>query len=105
DGWLGIFFAPEHASTSLDHLRAGAERAGKKPADLDIVANVPVVVGDDLDACAEPLRGYTALYVGGMGSRKHNFYNRLARRMGYEEAAERIQTLYLDKRHREAMAA
>jgi F420-dependent oxidoreductase-like protein len=105
DGWLGVFVAPEHAADSLDRLRAGTERAGKTLADLDIVANVPVAIGDDLDACAEPLRAYTALYVGGMGSRKQNFYNALARRMGYEEAAERIQTLYLDKRHREAMAA
>ncbi|MGH3486147.1 MAG: LLM class F420-dependent oxidoreductase [Nocardioidaceae bacterium] len=105
DGWLSIFFAPEHAEASLGPLRAGAERSGRTLADLDIVANVPVVVGDDLDACAEPLRGYTALYVGGMGSRQQNFYNALARRMGYDEAAEQIQTLYLDKRHREAMAA
>jgi F420-dependent oxidoreductase-like protein len=105
DGWLGVFFAPEHAQASLDPLRSGAERAGRTLADLDVVVNVPVVVGDDLDACAEPIRGYTALYVGGMGSRKQNFYNALARRMGYEDAAERIQTLYLDKRHRDAMAA
>ena len=105
DGWLGIFFAPEHAESSLGPLRVGAERSGRTLADLDLVANVPVVIGDDLDACAEPLRGYTALYVGGMGSRKQNFYNALARRMGYDEAAEQIQTLYLDKRHREAMAA
>jgi F420-dependent oxidoreductase-like protein len=105
DGWLGIFVAPEHAADSLDRLRTGAERAGKSLADLDVVANVPVVIGDDLDACAEPLRVYTALYVGGMGSRRQNFYNALARRMGYEDAAERIQTAYLGKRHREAMAA
>lgn len=105
DGWLGVFFAPEHAETSLAHLRAGAAKVGRTLRDFDVVANVPVVVGDDLDACAEPLRGYTALYVGGMGSRTQNFYNALARRMGYQDAAERIQTLYLDKRHREAMAA
>jgi alkanesulfonate monooxygenase SsuD/methylene tetrahydromethanopterin reductase-like flavin-dependent oxidoreductase (luciferase family) len=40
-----------------------------------------------------------------MGSREKNFYNQLARRMGYDEAAERVQTLYLDKQHRAAMAA
>ena len=41
--------------------------------------------------------GYTALYIGGMGSREQNFYNRLARRMGYEEAAAKIQDLYLER--------
>ncbi len=105
DGWLGIFFAPEHAAVSLDPLRAGAERAGRSFDDIDVTPTVPVVVGDDVNACAEPLRGYTALYVGGMGSRQQNFYNALARRMGFEEAAARIQDLYLDKKHREAMAA
>jgi len=105
DGWLAIFFAPEHADVSLDPLRAGLDRAGRDVGAVDICATVPVVVGDDVDACAEPLRGYTALYVGGMGSRKQNFYNALARRMGFEGAAREIQDRYLDKQHREAMAA
>ena len=48
---------------------------------------------------------YTALYIGGMGSREQNFYNRLARRMGFEDAADRIQDLYLDGRPRDAAAA
>jgi alkanesulfonate monooxygenase SsuD/methylene tetrahydromethanopterin reductase-like flavin-dependent oxidoreductase (luciferase family) len=51
------------------------------------------------------LKGYTALYVGGMGSRQQNFYNALATRMGFGEAATKIQDLYLDRRHRDAMAA
>ncbi|MDQ3664045.1 MAG: LLM class F420-dependent oxidoreductase [Actinomycetota bacterium] len=105
DGWLAIFFAPEHADVSLDPLRAGLDLAGRDIGAVDVCATVPVVVGDDVDACAEPLRGYTALYVGGMGSRKQNFYNALARRMGFEAAAQEIQDRYLDKQHREAMAA
>jgi len=105
DGWLAIFFAPEHAAVSLDPLRAGLQRAGRDPATFDVVPTVPVVIGDDLQACAAPLRAYTALYVGGMGSRKQNFYNALARRMGFEDEAARIQDLYLDRKHREAAAA
>ena len=72
---------------------------------FDVVPTVPVVFGDDLDACAEPLRHYAALYVGGMGSREQNFYNRLAVRMGYGEAAAQVQDLYLAKQHRDAAAA
>ena len=105
DGWLGIFFAPEHAAESLDHVRAGRARAGKDMAGFDVVPTVPVVFGDDLEACAEPLRHYAALYVGGMGSREQNFYNRLAVRMGYGDAAARVQDLYLAKQHRDAAAA
>ncbi len=106
DGWLAIFFAPEHASDSLERIRTGRERAGHPGLDgFDVVPTVPVVIGDDLEACAAPVRAYTALYLGGMGSRSQNFYNRLAVRMGYGEAAARVQDLYLDRKHREAAAA
>jgi len=105
DGWLAIFFAPEHSGLSMGPLQTGAERAGRSLQDIDVNPTVPVAVGTDIEACAEPLRGYTALYVGGMGSRSQNFYNALAQRMGFEDAAHRIQDLYLDRRHREAMAA
>jgi F420-dependent oxidoreductase-like protein len=105
DGWLGIFFAPEHAAESLDHVKAGRAKAGTDMTGFDVVPTVPVVFGDDLDACAEPLRHYAALYVGGMGSREQNFYNRLAVRMGYGEAAAQVQDLYLAKQHRDAAAA
>ena len=105
DGWLAIFFAPEHAEVSLAPLRTGLEASGRTLDAFDVAPTVPVVVGDDLEACAEPLRAYTALYVGGMGSRKQNFYNALARRMGFDEAAQEIQDLYLDKKQRDAAAA
>jgi len=105
DGWLGIFFAPEHAAESLDHVRAGRAKAGKDMTGFDVVPTVPVVFGDDLEACAEPLRHYAALYIGGMGSREQNFYNRLAVRMGYGDAAAQVQDLYLAKQHRDAAAA
>ena len=66
---------------------------------------VPVVVGDDVAACRAPVKPRLALYVGGMGARGRNFYNDLARRYGYEEAAGRIQELYLAGRKDEAEAA
>ena len=105
DGWLAVFFAPEHAQMSLGPLAAGAGLAGRSVDAIDVTATVPVAVGDDLDACADTLRAHTALYVGGMGSRAMNFYNSQARRMGFDEAADRIQDLYLDGRQRQAAAA
>jgi F420-dependent oxidoreductase-like protein len=110
DGWLAIFFSPEHASLSLDTIRtaravAGRAQAGDPLTGFDVVASVPVCPGPDVAAAADPLRPYAALYVGGMGSREQNFYNALARRMGFGEAAQRIQDLYLDRRPREAAAA
>jgi hypothetical protein len=46
-----------------------------------------------------------ALYVGGMGSRKQNFYNQLVQRYGFEDAAREVQDLYLEGRKDEAAAA
>ncbi len=110
EGWLGIFFAPEHAHLSLDPLREGRRDAGKGTtedplAGFDVVPTVPVVIGPEVSAAADLLRGYAALYVGGMGSREQNFYNALACRLGFEQAAATVQDLYLAGHHRDAAAA
>jgi alkanesulfonate monooxygenase SsuD/methylene tetrahydromethanopterin reductase-like flavin-dependent oxidoreductase (luciferase family) len=110
DGWLAIFYSPEHAALSLDPLREGRRTSGRGTAEnpldgFDVVPTVPVVIADDVEAAAAPLRSYAALYIGGMGSREQNFYNALARRMGFEAEAERIQDLYLARQPRDAAAA
>jgi F420-dependent oxidoreductase-like protein len=105
DGWLAVFFSPEHGAEQLDALRAGRATSGKELAGFDIVPTVPLVIGDDVATCAELVRWYAALYLGGMGSREQNFYNQLATRMGFGDAAREVQDLYLDKRHRDAAAA
>jgi F420-dependent oxidoreductase-like protein len=105
DGWLGVFYAPEFAAEQLATIAAGREKAGLKLDGFDVMPSVPLVVGDDVAACAELVRWYAALYVGGMGSREQNFYNQLATRMGYGEAAREVQDLYLSKRQRDAAAA
>lgn len=96
DGALVVFFAPEHAEeTTLGALRAGRARIGRDLDGFDLAPTVPMAVGDDVNALADLFRPYTALYVGGMGSAKQNFYNKLAQRMGYEKAAAEIQEKYL----------
>ncbi|NIL57421.1 LLM class F420-dependent oxidoreductase [Salinispora arenicola] len=105
DGWLAVFYAPEFAEEQLAAIRAGRARVGKELAGFDVVPSVPVVIGDDVATCAELVRWYAALYIGGMGSRQQNFYNQLATRMGYGDAAREVQDLYLAKRQRDAAAA
>jgi F420-dependent oxidoreductase-like protein len=105
DGWLAIFLSPEYAGEALSRVSAGRARRDDAGGPLDVAATVPVVFGPSIEECAEPVRGYAALYVGGMGSREQNFYNQLACRMGFEAEARRVQDLFLDRRHREAMAA
>ena len=62
-------------------------------------------VDDDVEAARDAMRPVLALYVGGMGSRKQNFYNALVRRYGFEDAAREVQDLYLDGKKDEAAAA
>lgn len=110
DGWLAIFFSPESSADLVDHIASGRVAGGRGSAEdpltgFDVVATVPVVVHDDVAAAADALRDYCALYIGGMGSREKNFYNQLACRMGFADAAAQIQDLYLAGEHRAAAAA
>ncbi|HEV7756332.1 MAG TPA: LLM class F420-dependent oxidoreductase [Mycobacteriales bacterium] len=105
DGWLAIFPSAQYLPEQLAHIAAGREKVGKTLDGFDVVPTVPVVVGDDVAACADPVRAYAALYIGGMGSREKNFYNQLATRMGYEAEAAEIQDRFLGKQYREAAAA
>jgi F420-dependent oxidoreductase-like protein len=96
DGALLILCAPEHLEeTALAAIRAGREKVGETLEGFDVCPTVPIALGDDVGALADLFRPYTALYVGGMGSRRQNFYNRLAQRMGYEKEAAEIQDKYL----------
>jgi F420-dependent oxidoreductase-like protein len=105
DGWLAIFFSPEHAGELMKPLIAGREKSGKTMEGFDVVPAVPVVPGASVEECANYVRPYAALYVGGMGARDKNFYNQLATRMGYEEAAIEIQDRYMSKDYAGAAAA
>src|SRR5829696_5936790 len=105
DGWLAIFFAPDAAGEYLQHIERGRDKSGAGLTGFDVAPSVPVVVGDDIAAGADQIRPYAALYVGGMGSREQNFYNQLAVRMGYADAAKTVQDLYLDRKPRDAAAA
>ena len=105
DGWLALFFNPERSAELRQSVSTGRAKVGKTLAGFDIAPTVPVVIGDDVDQCAMPVRAYAALYIGGMGSREKNFYNQLACRMGYEEAAKEVQDKYLSKDQVGAMAA
>ncbi|MCG8592415.1 MAG: LLM class F420-dependent oxidoreductase [Proteobacteria bacterium] len=89
------------------YLEEGFARAGtgKTLADFAVVPGVSVVVSDDLEKARMPIKGGLALYIGGMGARGKNFYNDYAKRLGFEEAAVKIQDLFLDGKKAEATAA
>ena len=107
DGTLPFFMSPEKADVVAGPVAEGIARAGsgKTLADFDLGPYVRVAVGDDLAACRDKVRPNFALYIGGMGARAKNFYNDLARRMGYEAEAASIQDFYLAGKRKEAEAA
>ncbi len=104
DGWLGTSFTPEHADAHLEHIRRGAEQAGRSLADVDIQVGGAVAFGDDVEALVAPLRPAMAFTLGAMGSPKTNFYNEAYRRGGWSEVAEEVQGLWVSGRRDEAAA-
>ena len=92
DGTLPIFYSPEKPEIVTKPILDGMAKAGK-PATLenfDIAPYVRIRLGADLQACRDAIRPELALYIGGMGARSKNYYNDVARRLGYEAAAAKI---------------
>jgi F420-dependent oxidoreductase-like protein len=104
DGWLGTSFMPEHARVFFDHLEAGAVRAGRSLAQLDLQAGGVVAFSDDVERLIPARKPGLAFSLGAMGSRQHNFYNDAFKRAGYEDVAVEVQRLWLDDRREEAAA-
>lgn len=105
DGWLGTSFIPEHARMFFDHIEAGAKRAGRSLAAIDLQANAGVVdFSDDVERLVAPRKPGLAFTLGAMGSREHNFYNEVYQRAGYAEMALRVQDLWLNHKREEAAA-
>jgi F420-dependent oxidoreductase-like protein len=107
DGVFPVWMSPDKTDVIESHVGEGLAAAGggRRREDFDLAPFVSVVLGDDLERCRMPIKGMLALYIGGMGARSKNFYNDYAKRLGYEEAAVRIQDHYLEGRKAEAMAA
>ncbi|MBO0858608.1 MAG: LLM class flavin-dependent oxidoreductase [Chloracidobacterium sp.] len=135
DGWLPIFFSPYRMDVYREWLEEGfakrndrarkfvadnaasgdsdywkrhespETKGGKNLSSFDIAPTVMIQMGDDIANCRNMIKPHLALYIGGMGAREKNFYFNIARRYGYEEAANRIQDLYLAGKKLEAVTA
>ncbi len=105
DGWVGTSFMPEHADIFFDHIRRGAEKAGRPMSAIDLQATGGAVAfGDDVEKLVAPRKPGLAFTLGAMGSRQHNFYNAAYRRAGYADEAVAVQKLYLEGKRDEATA-
>lgn len=102
DGWIPTFFSPEHVSDFRALLEEGAGRSNRSLDGFEIAPTVNAYVSDDRAAARNVMRPVLALYIGGMGSRRQNFYNNLVGRYGFESAAKEIQDLYLEGKREQA---
>jgi len=107
DGFFPVWMDPEQFHVFQEPIDKGFQRAGngKDLTRFDVAPFITCIVGDDVEKCMEPIRGNMALYIGGMGARDKNFYNDYAKRLGFEEAAKKVQDLFLDGKKDEAAAA
>ena len=106
DGVFPVWMDPNKYSVLGDAIEQGFEKAGngKGLKDFDVAPFVTVAMNDDLDAAFDALRPWLALYIGGMGAKNKNFYHEYATRLGYGDAADQIQDLYLSGKKSEAEA-
>ena len=106
DGVFPVWMDPTKYDVLGESIEQGFEKAGsgKGLKDFDIAPFVTVAMNDDLDAAYDALRPWLALYIGGMGAKNKNFYHEYATRLGYGDAANQIQELYLSGKKPEAEA-
>ncbi|MDX6607169.1 MAG: hypothetical protein QOD14_1709 [Solirubrobacterales bacterium] len=106
DGWIPIFFSVDKWEDAWgEHIEAGLSKGGRTREDFAVSPSVQVAIDGDLDAARGLVKAGLLLYLGGMGSKKTNFYADLTRRFGFAEVADEVQSLYLDGKREEAYAA
>jgi F420-dependent oxidoreductase-like protein len=106
DGWIPIFFSVDKWQEAWgEHIDEGLAKGGRSREDFQVSPSVQVAIDGDLDAARGLVKAGLLLYLGGMGSKKTNFYADLTRRFGFAEVADEVQSLYLDGKREEAYAA
>lgn len=97
DGWIPIFFSVDKFEEVWgEHIRIGLEKGGRQRSDLEVSPSLQVAIDGDTEQAKNVVRGGLLLYLGGMGSRKTNFYVDLAHRFGFGDVADEVQRLFQD---------
>ncbi|MFI1361898.1 LLM class F420-dependent oxidoreductase [Streptomyces griseochromogenes] len=98
DGWLPLYWAPTRPEVYGEAVR-------ELPEGFVVAPMARVKVCDDVTEGLLPVKAMLGFYIGGMGHAARNFHADLMARMGYGEAARRIQDLFLAGRREEAVLA
>lgn len=98
DGWLPLYWSP-YRTDAYETSLADA------PEGFLVAPMARARLCDDVTEGLLPVKAMLAFYIGGMGHASRNFHADLMSRMGHEEAAHRIQDLFLQGRRDEAVQA
>ena len=99
DGWIPMFLSPYR----MMDMYKDAMRIRNQ--DFEIAAAVTVIIDDDVQRALNQIKQNVGFYVGGMGAKNFNVHKDHVTRMGFGEAADRVQELFFAGRRDEAMAA
>ena len=105
DGWLGTSFTPDAPEAHLEHLRRGAEGAGRSLDDLTLGVDTAVGITADPQPLIQAQKAAMAFQLSAMGSPTMNFYNDAYRRAGFGEACDEVRGLWLERKRMEAVQA
>ncbi len=105
DGWLGTCFTPDQPEAHMEHLRRGAESAGRKLDDLALGVNTSVAITSDPEKHFPAVKKQLAFQLSAMGSPTMNFYNDAHARSGFEKPCREVRELWLSGKREEAVRA
>lgn len=99
DGWIPMFLSPYRM------MDVYADAMEIRAPGFEIAATLPVIIDDDVDRALLQVKQQVGFYVGGMGAKSFNVHKEHVSRLGFAEAAERIQALFLSGQRELAIAA
>jgi len=89
DGWIGVFTSPEMVKSAVGEIRAGRALAGLDMDGFDVLPCLATSFADDPETAANALRAQY-VYLLGIGDPAHNFYCKMATRLGFAEAVAEL---------------
>ena len=107
DGLLLTSFNPDRPDYVEGNLRGGFADSTRHSdfTTFDVAATCAVIVADDLDQARLPLKQQLGFYIGGMGSKKTNFYRDFLSRSGFEADCAKVSALWFEGDRKGAIMA
>ena len=99
DGWIPMFLSPYRM------MEQYKDAMSIRAPGFEIAATVSVIVDDDVQRALAQIKQQVGFYVGGMGAKSFNVHKDHVTRMGFGDAANRVQELFMAGRRDQAIAA